>query len=380
LADVDCPAQGAPLNFASDICDSALEPNRWASVLRGTARLIKGCAAAIIAHAPGEDTARIEASWNVSSKLERAMVATAPFAPSVPAIWLLGIERAFTTNALFGGEKLHASLWHKQALQPEGLNDVAIVPLMKTARAFSTLMVMRPAAAGPYLPDDAAVLSALTPYFRRAATISGLLDFMPLARHCRASNFDPMTVGIILTDATGKIVHTNDAAEKLLDGCALLCLEDELAARDYGSDELLRAAIANAARVRRDRPYEVPAPIIVRGLGAKSLAVTVTPINERIRLPVTTSCCARVAVFVRYLNPDETAAEAFVRRHPITIAESRLLALLAQDLTLDQAARALPLSTSAARARLADILQRTRTRDEADLIARMTGKRALVSA
>ena len=35
--------------------------------------------------------------------------------------------------------------------------------------------------------------------------IADSLDFMPLARHCRASNFDPMTVGIILTDATGKI-------------------------------------------------------------------------------------------------------------------------------------------------------------------------------
>jgi PAS domain-containing protein len=381
LSDVDCAARGAPLHFISDIYDCAVDPGRWATVLRSTAELIKGCAAAIIVQTPGEDAARIEARWNVNAKFERAMIATAPFAPTVPAIWLLGVDNAFTTSALFGDEKLHTSIWHKKAMQPHALNDVAVVPLTRSARTFSALLVMRDADAGPYSPEDTAALSKLSPHLRHAAAAAGLPDVMPLDRHGKASIFNSMTAGIILTNTAGKILHTNAAAAKLLDGCALLCLEDELAARDAATDDLLREAIANAADVRNTKASETVAPIIVKGPAAKRLAVWVRRIDERMRPPGTTPYSARVAVFVRALDAIAySPAEMFLRQYSITVAESRLLALLSQGLTLDHAARALPLPLSAAGAHLADVVRKTATRDQADLIARLTAKRALVPA
>jgi hypothetical protein len=373
LADVDYPARGGQLEFVAEICASALDPDRWEPVLRETSRLIEGSAAAIVAQTPNGNS-RIEARWNVSAKLERALVAAAPFAPSVPAIWLLGIEKAFAISSLFCGERLQSSLWNKLALQPEGLNDVVVVPLAKMGGSFSTLIIMRSAAAGDFSRDDADKLSALTPYFRHSGTIAHQLSFEPLSRHWAISNFDPDAAGIILTDALGKIVHANVAAGRWLDGCSLMCLEDELAARDIKTDGILKAAIADAARVRSDLPGTKPTSIIAKGPGTQELAISVARIGENICLPFKTRSGARVAVFVRALDPSDTAIQRFVGRYPITIGESRLVALLAQGLTLEKAARALPLSPYLARERLAGILRRTGAYDEADLAARLMGK------
>jgi hypothetical protein len=357
VADVDCAARSAPADVVGDICAGALDPDRWESVLRETSRLVGGSAAAIVTQTTNGDVARIEARWNVSARLERALIWAAPFAPSVPAIWLLGIEKAFTTSSLFVGEKLQASLWHKLALQPEGLDDVAIVPLTKKGNSFSTLMIMRSAAAGTFRPND-------------AATIADHLRFKPLSRDWPNSN----SVGIILTDALGKIVHTNAAAERLLDGCSLMCLEDDLAARDLKTDELLRAALANAAKVRFASPFAPPSLIIAKGPGTRELSICVARIEEDIRRSFMTRSPARVAVFVRSRDPNETATRRFIDRYPITIGESRLVALLAQGFPLEKAARALPLSPHIARERLAGILRRTGAYDEADLTDRLLGK------
>lgn len=379
LVEVDCATTRAPLNFLNNIYDCSMDPSRWATALGSAARLIRGCAAAIVAQTPGE-SARVEASWKVSTSLERAIVATAPLSPALPAVWLLGVARAFTANALFGCKEVRNSLWHKRVLRPEGLDDVAIVTISKSARSFSMLMIARPHTAGPYVPQDIAKLSALAPYIRRATAIAQLLDYMPLAHHCTSAAFDPMRVGIILTNPSGKILHANTAGEKLLDGCALLCLEDELAARENHGNSLLRQAIADAGRGRSTCSRRGP-PIIIKGCGTKSLAVWVAHIDERVRLPVGVSRCARVAVFVKAFDTAERSpAETLLRHHPVSIAESWLLSLLAQGLSLDRAAQALAISMPAARVGLARILRRTDIHDEAELIARLTGRPALIAA
>ncbi|MFT3730382.1 MAG: hypothetical protein QM780_03005 [Hyphomicrobium sp.] len=329
MAEVDHAARCAPFNLIADLCDCAVDPGRWKSVLRGTANLIKGCAAAIIAQTPGEDVARIEASWNINSKFERALVETAPYSPTVPAIWLLGIDKTFTTGSLFNESELSNSFWYRRTLQPQGLKDMAVIPLMKSADTFSAVMIMRSADTGMFLPEDTAKLSALSPYFHTAATTSKLLGAVPLARNGSAASFDGSEVGIILTDAAGKILHANAAGERILDGCALLCLEDELAARDSDCHDRLRRAIANAGKTSASAASRVTGPIFVKGAGARSLALWIVRIDKRIQLPISAPPSARVAVIARASGPAAeclSCTEAAARGGPLTASEYRRLA------------------------------------------------------
>jgi hypothetical protein len=65
-------------------------------------------------------------------------------------------------------------------------------------------------------------------------------------------------------------------------------------------------------------------------------------LDNSIRLPLATSAAARVAVFAQELGAyPQSAEEMFVRRHGISAAESRFLALLAQRMSLEKATRAL---------------------------------------
>ncbi|MFA5958469.1 PAS domain-containing protein [Hyphomicrobium sp.] len=302
---VDLAAERGPLNFIGDVYDSALEPSRWNAVLRETARLVRGCAAAIIAHVPGEDALRLQAHWNIETHVGRITIAAPLADPDMPMLASLGMRAGSP------GE------------------DIAIVPLTKTVQASSLLMILRPAGTGAYSQMEAETIATLSPHLQQAAVIAALLDFTPLERHCAIGCFNPMHVGIILTDTTRKILHVNAAAEDMLDGCTLLCLEDELAARDSRSNAMLQDAIARAGKTRGIDARHRVTSIVVKGPGAKSLTLWVMRVEEGIVLPVGTLRSARIAVFVHASEMiDISAPESLLDCNPVRSAESGLLTLL----------------------------------------------------
>jgi hypothetical protein len=317
LTAVDFAAERGPLNFIGDIYDSAVEPSRWNAVLHGTAKLVRGCAAAIIAHVPGENALRLQAQWNINTQVEGATIAAAPLAPDMPMLASLSMRAASL------GE------------------DIAIVPLTKSAQASLLLMILRPAGTGAYSQAEAETIATLSPHLRQAAVIAGLLDFTPLEHHCAIGSFNPMRVGIILTDASRKILHVNAAAEDMLDGCTLLCLEDELAARDGKSNAMLQDAIARAGKTRAIDGRHRVTSIVVKGPLAKSLTLWVMRVEKGIGLPVGTPRSAPIAVFVHASDMiDISAPELHLESNPFRVAENRLLTLLA-DPALDPSARSI---------------------------------------
>jgi hypothetical protein len=157
-----------------------------------------------MAHNPSRSLFQVEARWNVGEEFERAMIANALISPAVQAIWPFGATHPFTAVAFFGDE-FRNSLWRKNVLRPIRCRDVAIAPLTSSADGFSALMIARQAKLGPFRPADVELIRSLLLHFRRAATVSRLLNFKSLAEHCRDDAApDPISTGIIMTDAVGK--------------------------------------------------------------------------------------------------------------------------------------------------------------------------------
>ena len=75
------------------------------------------------------------------------------------------------------------------------------------------------------------MLRLLSPHIRRAVMIADLLNARALERDMLSAALDRLAVGIVLTDAEGRIVHTNEAADRTFDdGSILRRVGDQLAA------------------------------------------------------------------------------------------------------------------------------------------------------
>ncbi len=157
----------------------------------------------------------------------------------------------------------------------------------------------------------------------------GLLDFIGDTYGCAVEpcrwpkTLKSTPTGIILTDAGGKIVHTNTAADGMLDGCVLLCVEDQLSARDSRSATDLQAAIARAGRVRlASRPREAIS-LIAKGPGSRGIAIWVMPLDSNIRVSLKPALAARVAVFAQEVGDHPTfVTSTLIQRREIPLGKA----------------------------------------------------------
>ncbi|MBS0234562.1 MAG: hypothetical protein JSR99_13875 [Proteobacteria bacterium] len=325
MAEVDGTAHCDPLYLIGEIYGCAIAPRRWPAVLRKICNTVGGCAAALVTYSPRSDRLRLEARWNIGIGAQK--IAATSFNPALSVIRLLGIETPVTTRTLFPNDERAQALWHERILAPEALDDVATIPLEKSSQSFTVLMIGRSAGKGKFRPAEAAMISVLSPHVRHADAITRTLAFTPLIRKVAPSCTDENPIGIILTDGGAKILQANAIAEEMLAGCALLCIEDELSARDITSDFQLRTAIRNAGRMRNLAQHADAAPLIVKGPGTRALAIRILPLGGLFELPG--GSLPSVAVFVQPVEAaDRPRAETFARPRAMTVARAPLAHLL----------------------------------------------------
>jgi len=214
------------------------------------------------------------------------------------------------------------------------------------------------------------VLRLLSPHIRRAVMIADLLDARALARDMLAATLDRLAVGIILTDADGRVAHTNEAAVKMFgDGSTVRRVGDLLAARDANAARELAQAIRDAAS---GTTIDIPRSGIVvplKGETGRDLAAWVLPLDSGLRRELAAGFAAQVAVFIRELGDTSPfPAELFVRRYSITPAESRVMMLLVQGMTISEAAEALGISPPTAKTHLARLFDKTGTSRQTELV------------
>jgi DNA-binding CsgD family transcriptional regulator/PAS domain-containing protein len=363
------PTEEALLDLVGQIYDAAIEPAKWPLVLEHLAAVIGGTHAAIAVHSFSRPKFSLKVNWNVPVEFEKAMHEHNATNPFVPAAWHVGVGEPISAFR-YVGEELKHSRWYKQTHEPHEHGDSAMVLLARSVSHFSNASVHRKISQPLFDDDELSVLRALAPHLSRAVMIADLLDTRALQRDMLAAALDRLAVAIILTDATGTIIHANQAANAHLDqGSAVRRTDRQVAASDMGAAVELAAAIGDAGG---GTTIDIPRSGIVVSLKGKSgpdLAAWVLPLDSGLRRELAAGSAARVAVFIRELG--DTApfpAELFVRRYAITPAESRVMQLLVQGMAPAEAAEALGISLPTARTHLARLFDKTGTSRQADLV------------
>lgn len=357
--------EGHLLDLVGDIYDCAIEPGRWPQTLERVTRLVDGALAAISLHDTSEASVRLQAHWNVSPEFESAMRDNFAINPLVPAIWYFDVGKAYTAVGALGADGLRSSRWYREAVAPHGVFDAAMAVLSKSSRRFGAVSVFREERKGEFDPGVLAVLGRLAPHVRRAALIADLLDARALERDMLSTTLEMLSVGIIMTDETARIIHANHAAERLLGDARTLRRDgDRLSTRDPKVSFELRQAIAEAAS---GSTIAIPRSGIAVPVG--DLAAWVLPLDGGLRNEFAAAFSAKAVVFIRELGDTQPfPAELFVRRYGITPAECRLLVLLTQGMTITEAAETLGIALSTAKTHLARLFHKTGTQRQAELI------------
>jgi DNA-binding CsgD family transcriptional regulator/PAS domain-containing protein len=312
----------------------------------------------------------VRAQWNVAPEFERDMLANFAINPLVSTVWYNDVDRPYTASETLGEQQLKSAKWHREAVAPHGFGDAIATLLAKSAGQFGSLSLFRNGDKPDYGAADIAALHRLAPHIRRAVMIADMLDTRALERDMLAATLDRLAVAIVLAESDGRVVHANAAAKRYLDeGGALRCVADQIAAVDPASARDLAQAIADAAS---GTTIDIPRSGIVvslRDRHGRDLAAWVLPLDGGLRRDLGTGLAARVAIFMREIgDASPFPAELFVRRYAITPAESRVMMLLVQGMTIAEAAETLGIALPTARTHLARLFEKTGTTRQTDLV------------
>lgn len=361
--------------LVSRIYDAAIDPSRWPDALEGIVVSV-GCAfGGISVNDPARRKTRFLYDWGADQdylKLYREMYQS--LNPSLTSSWYMETGQPFTSSAFLGDEEFYASRFYREWCAPQGVIDAICVILAKSATRFGAMTIVRRDDQGRFTDEVAHTLRLLAPHVCRAAAIADLLDAKKLQSEMLSSTLDLMTIGVLLVDGEGRVVHANRAALQQFDRrqCALR-IGSKLACSDAVSTDAIRQAIGRAAHSDPSTLGTFGIAVPITGRGDQDLAAWILPLDASLRRELGAPAMATVAIFVRELGDSSPfPGELLVKRYGITPAECRVLILLAKGMTPREAAVTLGISEATAKTHLQRLFQKTATQRQADLVRLVT--------
>jgi len=270
---------------------------------------------------------------------------------------------------------LESSPYVQNCLKPAGIVDIMQYFLIHTPTRLAGLGMGRHQRQGIVTEREIKLGGILLPHFRRAITISDVLDARAIERSHMAEALNALRCAVVLTDARSTILHANTAAEAMFrDGGPIHGTGGILQANVASAGSELRSAISLAAQDE--------ANIGTTGLAIRLSDKDMPPIFAHV-LPLTGSdhrtrleSTAVAAVFIGTAPHERDGAELTAAAFGLTPAETRVLASLLAGRTLADTATALSIATTTAKTHLENIFSKTGVARQADLMRLAT---ALVS-
>jgi DNA-binding CsgD family transcriptional regulator len=239
-------------------------------------------------------------------------------------------------------------------------------PGRQTPDRFAGLGFARNVLQGPFTDREIEIGGLLLPHVKRAVTISNVLDARTIEQARMAEALDALQCGVVLTDASGTILHANRSAEEMLrHGTPIRGNGRILGARAALATKELFAAIKLTAQdeakigktglaVRLTEPDEPPRFAHVLPMNGSELRTRLQP-------------AAVAAVFIAKPEGEEDGA-ALAAAFGLTPAETQVLASLMAGRTRAETAAHLGISLATTKTHLIKIFAKTGVTRQAELM------------
>jgi DNA-binding CsgD family transcriptional regulator len=265
-----------------------------------------------------------------------------------------------TISEFLPQDEFQASPFNQLFLKPTGVRFILGVDLRTETRMLARLRISRPDSGSDFGARERAICELLVPHLRRAVEIFARLSRIASERMLYAGTLNQMAVGTIILDGHGRILDKDRIADALLkqaDGVSssggMLILSDRAA-----SSRMHDAVRRIAESERKGERSLVEAIRAERPSGKRDFGLILKPAPQPSYLDG--QHVAAIVVFIS--DPDRhtsMAPAALAKLFGLTPAEASLCVLLADGLTLDEAAHELSIARNTVRAHLRSIFVKT---------------------
>lgn len=291
----------------------------------------------------------------------------------LPAQKVVTIDEMTDTSTWMNGE------FYTGFLEPNNIRYIMGADIVTEGGADCRLRLTRPRDEQDFNESEKALCLALLPHFKRAVTLHSRMGLIETERLLYSTTMDRMLVGTVVFDERGEVLRTNGVADALLatkDGIRIAQngLHADFAVEDKELQRLISVALASKGA----KPAVPEAMSLTRRSGRPNLGVLVRPVpvgewSEERHRP------AAVA-FIRDPDRRSQISQEMIRHlFGLTGAEASLALLLANGLTLDEAAAELKIRKNTIRAHLRSIFAKTGVRRQTTLVHMLLSSVASIS-
>lgn len=275
-------------------------------------------------------------------------------------------------SAIVSDSEFTRSTFYNEGIRPIGAFHGMLVSPLRTARRTVYLMAGRLLGREDFDGEDVAALRTLVPHFVTALRTGARIAAADLQSKAVEAALDRLNAGVILVDATAKIVFANRVAQATLDQPGSLGVDEEgLCVPDRGATWALRRLIATCADTTivgggPGGSMEVPRK------SGRPLQMIVAPLRtEATQIDMGWLGSARPAAIVTITDPDRQRRlrkDDLCRRFGLTSAEADVaLEILKGDGREATAAR-LGIAAATVRGHLSHIFDKAGVRRQAELV------------
>jgi DNA-binding CsgD family transcriptional regulator len=357
------------------IYDAALDCALWPDVLSEIVEFVDGRVGGLLTR----DSTRqqVNVQWQAGGDPHYMRLyadtysALGPLATSSPG----QVERIVSIPGIMPYEEFRRGRFFCEWAEPQGLVDVAVAVLDKSARGCAYLTVARDAESGMVDQAMHERLELVLPHVRRAVLIGKAIAFKQAETATFMDVLDGLSVGVFLIDAQGRIVHANAAGGDMLGAGELLrSVGGRLVAGDAQVEHSLRATAAAAASGDQEvgtRSIVVP---LRRREDDERYVAHMLPLASGARGRAGEAYSAAAALFVRkaelqYPSPPEVIGQTY----DLTPAELRVLLGIVQIGGVPEVAAAFGVADTTVKTHLGRLYAKTGTARQADLVKLVAG-------
>lgn len=223
--------------------------------------------------------------------------------------------------------------------------------------------------AEPFSRDDLCLLQEMLPHLRHFGTLHAVISHAQMVGQVLDSVAKSMNIGALVLDRNARVVHTTGLAGRRLSRREGFYLSSgRLRASSPANDMKLQHMIHTASAIANEgREGEPQATRFEAGTEGASMGVAL----RNLPVPGAPGSGQQVSTLVvfRDFDSESDISEANLRRlFDFTKAEARLAQLLAQGLTIDEAAERLAVSRNTLRTHLRSVFVKTGTSRQSELV------------
>jgi DNA-binding NarL/FixJ family response regulator len=365
------------LRIVNEIYAAVGDPARWRSCLASICELLGGSGANLLFHDLRDRRGGIVASVVDPAAFDaytKYFHSVDPWALKLrPADLVAG--RVIRGSALVTHDDLRRSEYYNDFGRSFGLTRtlIGVIDLVEE-RLTTSVTVNRGDAQPDFDEESERLLGALVPHLRRALFLHQQLAGVDAERAVLAEVLDRLHAAVILVDAGGDVLLMNRAAEALMarrDGITV----DGRRLRGASADATaaLTRAVTQAIAVARGGTLAAGAVRVAlsKPSGGQALEVAITSV---VQTDTAAGRGAAAALFIT--DPDEmpvVPTDWLTKRFHLTPAEARIASALARGEEVSDIADRLRVTAGTARWYVKQILAKTGTNRQADLVRLLVG-------